>query len=99
MPTWEARVSRGTAPAERVDGELRYALVAPLVRDAALWVDLGCGTAVTAAAALAGAPLRARALLVDQAPDALDEARRELPVADSTALEADLATAAGADAV
>jgi SAM-dependent methyltransferase len=99
MPTWEARVSRGTAPADRVDAELRYALAAPLLRDAALWVDLGCGTGVPAGAALSGAPVAARAILVDAAPEALDEARRETGAQVVAAVHADLATPEGAAAV
>jgi SAM-dependent methyltransferase len=99
MPTWEARVSRGTAPADRVDAELRYALAAPLVREAALWIDLGCGTGVPAGAAFAGRPVAARALLADHDPDALAEAARETGVEVVAAVEADLATAEGATAV
>jgi SAM-dependent methyltransferase len=99
MPTWEARVSRGTAPADRVDAELRYAYALPLLRDAALWVDLGCGTGVAAGAVLRDAPVGARVLLVDVEPDALAEARREVGVEVVGAVEADLSSAAGADAV
>jgi SAM-dependent methyltransferase len=104
MPTWEARVSRATAPADRVDAELRYAYAAPLVRDAALWVDLGCGTGVAAGAALAlamaGSPGAApRALLVDRSADALAEARRECGADVIAAVEADLETAEGVAAV
>ncbi|MCW3001559.1 MAG: hypothetical protein JWQ20_857 [Conexibacter sp.] len=99
MPTWEARVSRGTAPADRVDAELRYAFVAPLVRDAALWIDLGCGTGVPAGAAFAGAPRAGRAILVDHEADALAEARRETGAGVVAAVEADLSTAEGAAAV
>jgi SAM-dependent methyltransferase len=99
MPTWEARVSRGTAPADRVDAELRYAFAAPLVREAALWIDLGCGTGVPAGAAFAGRPLAGRAILVDHAAEALAEARRETGAEVAAAVEADLSTAEGAAAV
>jgi hypothetical protein len=99
MPTWEARVTRGTAPAERVDAELRYAFAAPLVRDAALWVDLGCGAGVASGAALAGARPKARALLVDRAADALAEAQRECGADVAATVEADLGTAEGVAAV
>lgn len=102
MPTWEARVSRGTAPADRVDAELRYALAAPLVGAAALWVDLGCGTGVAAGAAFAGlgggGGAAARAVLVDNSAEALREAEREVGLEVVAAVEADLATAAGAGA-
>jgi SAM-dependent methyltransferase len=99
MPTWEARVSRGTAPADRVDAELRYAYAAPLLRDAALWVDLGCGTGVAAGAALRDAAIGARVLLVDHEPEALAEARREVGVEVAAAVAADLSSPAGADEV
>jgi SAM-dependent methyltransferase len=99
MPTWEARVTRGTAPADRVDAELRYAYAAPLLDDAALWVDLGCGTGVAAGAALRDASVAVRALLVDHEPDALAEARREVGVEIAATVQADLSTAAGAEAV
>jgi SAM-dependent methyltransferase len=99
MPTWEARVSRGTAPADRVDAELRYALAAPLVREAALWIDLGCGTGVPAGAAFAGLPIAARAILADNEPEALADAARETGVEVAATVEADLATAEGAAAV
>ncbi len=99
MPTWEARVTRGTAPADRVDAELRYAYAAPLLRDAALWVDLGCGTGVAAGAVLREASISARALLVDHEPDALAEARREVGVEVVGVVAADLSSASGADAV
>src|SRR5437763_1303038 len=69
MPDWEERISRGTAPATRAEHELRYELAAPLVADAALWCDLGCGNGV-AAARIARRP-GGRALLVDVAPRAL----------------------------
>ena len=99
MPTWEARVTRGTAPADRVDAELRYALAAPLVRDAALWVDLGCGTGIAAGAVFGAERRPARALLVDVDADALAEARRESGADVATALQADLESDDGAAAV
>lgn len=40
MSFWEARATRETAPDQRVEGELRYRLAAPLIRDAALWLSL-----------------------------------------------------------
>jgi SAM-dependent methyltransferase len=100
MTDWEARVTRGTAPADRVDAELRYAVAAPLLRDAALWVDLGCGTGVAAGAALAaGGRPRARAVLVDHDAEALDVARQECGAEVAAVVHADLGTPAGAAAV
>jgi SAM-dependent methyltransferase len=99
MTSWEARVTRGTAPADRVDAELRYTFAAPLVRDAALWIDLGCGTGVAAGAAWRGDRPAARAILVDAEADALAEAQRECGADVVAAVHADLETAQGAQAV
>src|SRR3954451_16417553 len=99
MSTWAARATRGGAPAERIEAELRYAFAAPLIREAALWVDLGCGTGGAAGAALGGERPRARALLVDADADALAEARRECGAEVHDALVADLGTPQGAAAV
>jgi SAM-dependent methyltransferase len=98
MPTWEARVSGATAPADRVDAEVRYAFAAPLLRDAALWIDLGCGTGVAAGAALAGGAV-ARVVLVDRSTEALAQARRECGAEVVAAVEADVETAEGIAAV
>lgn len=99
MPTWEARVSHGTAPADRVDAELRYAWAAPSLADAAVWVDLGCGTGVAAGAAFAGRSIGARAVLVDRDADAVADAAREAGVEVAATVAADLATAEGIAAV
>jgi hypothetical protein len=96
MSLWHEHASHESPPAHRLEAELRYTLVAPLVREASVWVDLGAGSGVGAAAALQGR-LAGRALLVDRSAEALEQATRELPGAE--ALEADLATAAGTDAV
>jgi SAM-dependent methyltransferase len=96
MPQWERRLTRVSHPARRLEHELRYRLVAPLVARAELWVDLGCGTGIGAATALAGA-LPPGVLLVDVDEDALAEARNELPGAD--ALAADLASVEGTGVV
>jgi hypothetical protein len=96
MPQWERRLMQQSSPAWRLEHELRYALVAPLVREIELWVDLGCGTAVAAANAL-GSQRRARTLLVDVDEEVLEEARRALP--DAQTLCTDLGHAEGAAAV
>ena len=82
-----------TAPADRVDAELRYAWAAPLIRDAALWVDLGCGDGVAAGAAGLGTSVRT--VLVDRSAEALASARREAGTDVVAAVEADLGTAEG----
>jgi SAM-dependent methyltransferase len=96
MSQWERRLSRDSSPRRRLEHELRYALVAPLIREAELWVDLGCGRGGAAAGALAGEPT-AQALLVDLDEAALERAGRELPGART--LRADLGNAEGTAAV
>lgn len=96
MSQWQERLTRESSPAHRLEGELRYALVAPLVREASVWVDLGSGSGVAAADGLAGR-LAGRTLLVDVSAEALEDAVRELP--GSETLAADLGTADGAAAV
>lgn len=93
MADWEERITRETRPSIRVEHDLRYALAAPLILESSLWADLGCGSGVAAATALAGA-FSGRAVLVDLAPDAIADARRELDIADTVALAADLSDAA-----
>src|SRR5436190_3659932 len=89
MPDWQERITRESAPALRVEHELRYALAAPLIAEAALWCDLGCGSGVAAGRALADSTAE-RTLLVDVAARAIEQAARELPGNVST-LQADLA--------
>jgi SAM-dependent methyltransferase len=96
MSQWRCRLNRESSPAHRLEHELRYALVAQLVSESELWVDLGCGTGVAAAAGLDGR-LPERAILVDVDEDALAEAGGELPGAE--ALRADLGSAEGVAAV
>ena len=95
MSDWEQRVTHDASPARRVEDELRYALVAPLVREASLWVDLGSGTGVAAADGLGSAAPR-RAVLVDTSAHALEQAARELGFATADARRLAYATVAGA---
>jgi SAM-dependent methyltransferase len=85
-------------PGRRVEDELRYALVAALVQDAPVWVDLGCGTGVAAADGLGSAAPR-RAVLVDTSPQTLEQAARELASIDATTLLADLTSTDGTASV
>lgn len=73
MPDWQERITRETAPAIRVEHELRYAAAAPLVHASAAWADLGCGTGLAAAAGL-GADYAGTALLVDVDERAVEHA-------------------------
>ena len=89
VPEWQERLTRDTHPTIRIEHELRYRLTAPLVRGAATWCDLGCGTGVAAAAAL-GDARAARVVLVDLEPDAAAQAVAELGAARAETLTADL---------
>jgi SAM-dependent methyltransferase len=88
---WEERITRETNPAVRVEHEIRYRMAAPIIRDAPVWGDLGCGNGVAAAAALAE-PFGGRAVLVDLSKDAVEHARRELGPRGAVAFVADLAS-------
>lgn len=95
---WQERITRETPPTIRIEHELRYALAAELVRTAPVWLDLGCGAGVAAAAAL-GPDGAQRAVLVDASADALADAAREVPAAEAIPVEADLADDGGLAAV
>lgn len=77
MSDWQERITRETAPAIRVEHELRYRLAQPLVAGSTGWADLGCGTGLAAAAAL-GDSRPERVLLVDADADAVSAAAAEL---------------------
>ncbi len=94
MADWQERITRDTKPSIRVEHDLRYAAAAPIVRGAATWCDLGCGTGVAAADALGGEPL-GRVVLVDADAGALDQAGRDLSARETVRVEADLATDEG----
>jgi SAM-dependent methyltransferase len=95
---WQERITGETPPSIRIEHQLRYATVAPLVRSAPVWLDLGCGAGVAAAAALQGDGA-ARAVLVDASADALAEAVRDVPAGEAVPVTADLASEAGLQAV
>jgi SAM-dependent methyltransferase len=98
MSEWQERITRDTRPSIRVEHELRYALAAPLVRGATTWADLGCGSGVAAADALADAEL-ARVVLVDADAGALETAGRDLRAREVVRRSADLASPEGVAAV
>jgi SAM-dependent methyltransferase len=89
MSDWQERITRETAPAIRVEHELRYRIAAPLIKSSAAWCDLGCGNGVAAAAALDGWHPQ-RTVLVDIEPSAIEQATRELGAPDSVGLSCDL---------
>jgi hypothetical protein len=90
MTDWQERITQETSPATRAEHAVRYALAAPLIREAELWVDLGSGAGLAAADALGGDAAK-RVLLVDVDEDAAKEAARTVPAGDASALRADLA--------
>ena len=88
-PNWEERISRDTNPAIRIEHEARYRMAVPVVREAPVWCDLGCGNGIAAAVAL-GEPFDGRAVLVDIAEEALRQAEREIRAERTVTLVADL---------
>jgi SAM-dependent methyltransferase len=92
MSDWQERITRDTAPAIRVEHELRYRLAAPLVCTSEVWADLGCGNGLAAAAAF-GTGRPAHSVLVDLHADAVARAAAELEIDDATCLCGDLTDA------
>jgi hypothetical protein len=97
MPDWQERITRETAPALRAEHALRYELARPVVAEAALWADLGCGSGVAASRIAQGRS--GRTVLVDVSPAALEQAAREVPGPAVTTIQADLATQEGVDSI
>src|SRR5688572_19179468 len=95
MPDWYERITQETPPDILAEHDLRYALVASLIAESALWCDLGCGNGIGAATALAGRRPGGRVVLVDSDAEAIATARGELGVADAVLLTADLASPDG----
>ncbi|MHB8492077.1 MAG: methyltransferase domain-containing protein [Solirubrobacteraceae bacterium] len=98
MSDWQERITHDTAPATRVEHELRYQLAAPLIADSAVWVDLGCGNGIAAAAAI-GATRPASAVMVDVSQSAVDSAAAALHGTPVRGLCADLTDLASLEQV
>lgn len=90
MPDWEERISQHTNPAIRVEHDLRYRLVAPLIRASSAWADLGCGNGTAAADALHG-EFSGRAVLIDVDNAAVARAAASLAAREIVQLTGDLA--------
>ena len=88
-PDWEERITRDTNPAVRIEHEVRYRFAVPLIREASVWCDLGCGNGIAAASALGG-PFDGRAVLVDLADELLRQAEREIQADRTVTLRGDL---------
>jgi hypothetical protein len=86
---WQERITCETAPAIRVEHDLRYRAAAPLILSAGEWTDLGCGNGIAAAAAL-GDERPQSALLVDLDAHAVEQAARELSLPTVETMTADL---------
>jgi SAM-dependent methyltransferase len=97
MVDFQERITQETEPAIRVEHEVRYSAVAPLVAGAPAWVDLGCGTGLAARAAVArGRPPKITIVDIDE--DAVNEAARGLGE-DVVAIVADLSDSRGLQTV
>jgi SAM-dependent methyltransferase len=93
MVDFQERITQETEPSIRVEHDVRYGAVAPLVAAAAAWVDLGCGTGLAARAAIArGRPPKVTLVDVDEV--AVGEAARALGDG-AAAIVADLSAAEG----
>jgi SAM-dependent methyltransferase len=93
MVDFQERITPETEPSIRVEHDVRYSAVAPLVAAAPAWVDLGCGTGIAARAAIGqGHPPKVTFVDIDEA--AAGEAVRALGV-DAAAVVADLSAAEG----
>ncbi|HYM54822.1 MAG TPA: hypothetical protein VES97_05630, partial [Solirubrobacteraceae bacterium] len=89
MSDWQERITHETAPAIRVEHELRYRAAAPLILAGGPWADLGCGNGLAAAAAL-GDARPAHAVRVDVEEQAVAQAARALGLPDVRTLAGDL---------
>ena len=98
MTDWQERITAGTDPSVRTEHTLRYAFAAPVVRGAATWCDLGCGTGLAATCATDG-PFDGRLVLVDVDEPSVVQAAAHLRAREIAPLAVDLDDRAGRDAV
>lgn len=96
MSTWQERVDLQTDPQVLLEHVVRYRFARPLVERSSAWVDLGCGTGLAAAAALAE-HLPGRVLLVDRDVSALRAAEQRLGGTGTATAAIDLAADDGVD--
>ena len=89
MSDWQERITVETAPAIRVEHDLRYLLAAPLILRAGGWADLGCGNGLAAASAL-GAERPRNVVLVDVEETAVERAAEELGLPQAIRIAGDL---------
>ncbi|MBA2384713.1 MAG: class I SAM-dependent methyltransferase [Actinobacteria bacterium] len=94
MADFEERITRDTAPAIRLEHDVRYLSARSLVMESQVWCDLGCGDGVAATAAVDGR-YAGRAILVDVVDGAVREAERQIEAENVSAIRADLASEQG----
>jgi Methyltransferase small domain len=93
MPGWEERIDRSTDSALIAEHVARYRFAMPVIRNSAVWVDLGCGNGVAARDALAGS-FEGNLMLVDSDATALAAASEELSSSNPEGMLADLSSSA-----
>ncbi len=89
MSDWQERITHETAPAIRVEHDLRYLSAAPLILSGGPWADLGCGNGLAAASAL-GTQRPHDIVLVDLEESAALTAASELDVPAAERIAGDL---------
>jgi SAM-dependent methyltransferase len=89
MSDWQERITHETAPAIQAEHELRYRVASSLIGSAGIWVDLGCGNGLAAAAAL-GEARPQRSVLIDLDDAAVRLARATLQLQDAVGHVGDL---------
>ena len=89
MSDWQERITHETAPAIRVEHDLRYLSAAPLILSGGPWADLGCGNGLAAASAL-GSERPSDIVLVDLEESAAATAAAELGVPRAERIAGDL---------
>lgn len=94
MAEFEEPIVRDTAPATKLEHDLRYRSARFLVMKSQVWCDLGCGDGVAAATAV-DRRYPGRAVLVDIDESAVRVAEHEIEASEMHALRADLASKAG----
>jgi hypothetical protein len=93
MASWEERITQATSPAIANEHVLRYKFASPVIRQSAVWADLGCGTGVAAASAM-GEPFAGRLILAEIDGPSLTEAAGLLGGDEVLAIPADLTSSA-----
>jgi SAM-dependent methyltransferase len=97
MHDWEERLTAASQPELQLEHAVRYQAAAPIALAGEVWCDLGCGTGVAAARALAG--FAGKAVLVDVSAKAVADAAAQVNAPTVAEVVADLSTPEGLAAV